>query len=255
MTIVALTREVSPAIANCELTHLERTSIDPEVARAQHAEYEGRLEEAGCTLHRLPATAEMPDAVFIEDTAVVFDELAVIARPGAASRRVETPAVAQALSRYRLLHPIEAPATLDGGDIVCVGRTVLVGRSTRTNAAAVDQLCRTLAPLGYQVRTITVSGCLHLKSAVTTVGDDTLLVNRAWVSREELADFDLIDVHPDEPFGANTLRLPDRLMHGAAFPRTRERLEQRGIRVEPVNLSELAKAEGAVTCCSLLIRT
>jgi dimethylargininase len=253
MTIVALTREVSPAIANCELTHLERTAIDPAIARAQHAAYERRLEEAGCTLHRLAATAEMPDAVFIEDTAVVFDELAVIARPGAPSRRGETPAVVQALSQYRPLYHVEAPATLDGGDVVCVGRSVLVGRSIRTNAAAADQLCRALAPFGYEVRTIPVSGCLHLKSALTAVGDDMLLVNRAWVPDEELAGFDLIDVHPAEPFGANALRLPDRLLHAAAFPRTRERLEQRGIRVDPVELSELAKAEGAVTCCSLIV--
>ena len=130
---------------------------------------------------------------------------------------------------------------------------MLVGRSTRTNAAAADQLCRALAPLGYQVRTIPVSGCLHLKSAVTAVGDDTLVVNRAWVPDADLAGFDLIDVHPAEPFGANALLLPDRVLHGAAFPRTRERLEQQGIRVEPVEMSELAKAEGAVTCCSLLI--
>jgi dimethylargininase len=253
MTIVALTREVSPAIANCELTHLERTPIDPAVARAQHDAYERSLEEAGCTLHRLATPAEMPDAVFIEDTAVVFDELALITRPGAPSRRGETLAVAQALSRYRSLHHIEAPATLDGGDVVLVGRTVLVGRSTRTNAAAADQLCRALAPLGYEVRTIAVSGCLHLKSAVTTVADDTLLVNRAWIPDAELGGFDVIDVHPAEPFGANALLLPDRVLHAAAFPRTRERLEHRGIRVAPVELSELAKAEGAVTCCSLLI--
>ena len=253
MTIVALTREVSPAIANCELTHLERTPIDPAVVRAQHAAYERSLEEAGCSLHRLAAPAEMPDAVFIEDTAVVFDELALITRPGAPSRRGETPAVAQALSRYRSLHHIEAPATLDGGDVVLVDRTVLVGRSTRTNAAAADQLCRALAPLGYEVRTIQVAGCLHLKSAVTAVGEGTLLVNRAWAPDAELGGFDLIDVHPTEPFGANALLLPDRVLHGAAFPRTRERLEQQGIRVEPVEMSELAKAEGAVTCCSLLI--
>jgi dimethylargininase len=254
MPIVALTREVSLAIANCQLTHLERTPIDPSVARAQHVTYERRLEEAGCTLHRLAAPADMADAVFIEDTAVVFQELAVITRPGAPSRRGETPAVAQALSRYRSLLHIEAPATLDGGDVVCVGRTVLVGRSTRTNSAAADQLCRALAPLGYDVRTIPVSGCLHLKSAVTTVGDDTLLVNRAWIPDAELSGFDVIDVDSAEPYGANALLLPDRVLHAAAFPRTRERLEQRGIRVESVDLSELAKAEGAVTCCSLLVR-
>jgi dimethylargininase len=250
---IALTREVSPAIAHCELTHLTRTAIDPAIARAQHASYERCLEEAGCTIHRLDTDSEMPDSVFIEDTAVVLDEFAVVARPGAASRRAETPAVAQAVARYRPVRYLEAPATLDGGDVLCVGRTIFVGRSARTNTVGVEQLQRILCPLGYEVRTTGVRGCLHLKSAVTAVADDTLLVNPAWVPRGDLAGFDLIEVDPTEPFGANALRLSDRVLHGMAFPRTRERLERRGVRVSSVDVSELAKAEGAVTCCSILI--
>jgi dimethylargininase len=250
---IALTRDVSPAIAHCELTHLTRMAIDPEIARAQHAAYERCLEEAGCTVHRLDASSEMPDSVFIEDMVVVFDELALIARPGAPSRRGEAPAVAVEVARHRPLRHIEPPATLDGGDVLCVGRTVFVGRSARTNPAGVEQARRILGPLGYEVRTIEVRGCLHLKSAVTAVADEVLLVNRAWIPAADLTGFHLLDVHPAEPFGANALRLADRVLHGAAFPRTRERLEQRGIRVEEVDLSELAKAEGAVTCCSILI--
>lgn len=252
---IALTRDVSPAIAYCELTHLTRTAIDPEIARAQHAAYERCLTEAGCVVHRLDASAEMPDAVFIEDTAVVFDELAVVARPGAPSRRAETLAVAAVMAQHRPVRHIEPPATLDGGDVLCVGRTVFVGRSTRTNAAGVEQLRHILTPLGYDVRTAEVCGCLHLKSAVTAAADDVLLVNRAWIPTGELTGFEVVDVDPAEPFGANALRLADRVLHAAAFPRTRERLEKRGIRVDSVDLSELAKAEGAVTCCSILIPT
>lgn len=251
--IIALTRDVSPAIAHCELTHLARTTIDPEIARAQHAAYEGCLEHAGCLVHRLDASPEMPDSVFIEDMAVVVDELALIARPGAASRRAEIPAVADAVARYRPVRHIEAPATLDGGDVLCVGRSVFVGRSARTNLAGVEQALRILCPLGYDVRTMEVRGCLHLKSAVTAVAEDALLVNPAWLPNADLAGFDLIDVDPTEPFSANALRLPDRVLHATAFPRTRERLERRGVRVSSVDLSELAKAEGAVTCCSILI--
>jgi dimethylargininase len=250
---IALTRDVSPAIAQCELTHLTRTTIDPEIARAQHASYERCLEEAGCKVHRVDTDSEMPDSVFIEDTAVVLDELAVVARPGASSRRAETRAVADAIARYRPVRHLEAPATLDGGDVLRVGRTVFVGRSTRTNHAGVEQLRRILCPLGYEVRMTDVRGCLHLKSAVTAVSDETLLVNPAWVLTAELAGFDLIEVDPSEPFGANALRLSDRVLHGLAFPRTRERLERRGVRVCSVDMSELAKAEGAVTCCSILI--
>lgn len=148
---------------------------------------------------------------------------------------------------------IEAPATLDGGDVVRAGRQVFVGSSTRTNAAGIEQLRRFLSDFGYQVRPIAVRGCLHLKSAATAVADDVLLVNRGWIPEAGLTDLELIEVDPAEPFAANALRLDDRLLHAAAFPRTRGRLERRGYEVGAVDLSELAKAEGAVTCCSILI--
>ena len=253
MALIALTRDVSPSIANCELTHLVRIPIDPDVARAQHERYEQCLEAAGWTVNRLEAGADMPDSVFVEDMAVLFDEIAVIARPGAPSRRAETPAVAEVVGRHRPVRRIEPPGTLDGGDVLCVGRTVFVGCSGRTNAAGIGQLRCALRPLGYDVREVEVQGCLHLKSAVTAASDDLLLVNRAWVPGADFHGFECLDVHPDEPSGANVLRLADRVIHGAAFPRTRDRLEQRGIRVASIDLSELAKAEGAVTCCSILI--
>jgi dimethylargininase len=250
---IALTREVSPAIVHCQLTHVTRTAIDPAIARAQHAAYERCLEEAGCSVHRLDADSGMPDSVFIEDMAVIFEELALIARPGAPSRRTETAGVADAVARYRPIRHIEPPATLDGGDILCLGRTIFVGHSTRTNAAAIGQVRRILAPLGYDVRATEVPGCLHLKSAVTAVADDVLLINRAWIPTADLAGFELVEVHPAEPFGANALRLANGVIHAAGFPRTGDRLAKRGIRVDSVDLSELAKAEGAVTCCSILI--
>ena len=253
MALIALTREVSPAIANCELTHLERTPIDLEVARAQHERYEHCLSSAGCVVQALDAEADMPDSVFIEDIAVVFDEIAVITRPGAASRRVETPAVAEALARLRPVRRIEPPGTLDGGDVLSVGRTVFVGCSGRTNAAGIGQLRCALRPLGYDVREVEVRGCLHLKSAVTAASENLLVVNREWIPGADLSGFECLEVHPDEPYGANVLRVADRVISAAAFPWTRGRLEQQGIRVESVDLSELAKAEGAVTCCSILI--
>jgi dimethylargininase len=253
MPTVALTREVSPAIARCELTHLERVPIDPATARRQHEGYERCLEAAGCIVERIPAGADMPDAVFIEDNAVVFDELALVTRPGAASRRVETDAVAKAVARYRSIDRIEAPGTVDGGDVMGVGRTVFVGRSGRTNDAGIAQVRRMLAPLGYEVRPVDVRGCLHLKSAMTAISDGTLLINRDWIPAANLAGFDAIDVDPGEPYGANVLRLADRVIYAAAFPRTRQRIEQHGVRVVAVDVSELAKAEGAVTCCSVII--
>lgn len=252
--ITAYTRPVTAAIARCELTHLERIAIDVDVARAQHRSYERALVEAGCVVKRIDADQEWPDAVFIEDTAVVLDEVAIVARPGAAPRRAETDGVERALAAHRAVKRIEAPGTLDGGDVLCAGRHIFVGCSSRTNAAAIQQLQSMARGFGYDVRPVAVSGCLHLKSAVTAVAADTLLLNRAWIPDANLDGFDLIDIDADEPFAANTLRIDDRLIHAAAFPRTRERLERQGYDVLSVDLSELAKAEGAVTCCSLLVR-
>jgi dimethylargininase len=252
-TKMALTREVSASIARCELTHLARTPIDLDAARAQHAAYERALADAGYRVERLPASDDLPDSVFIEDIAVVVDELAVITNPGAAARRREIPAVADALRRYRTLVAIEAPGTLDGGDVLIVGRRVFVGISSRTNRDGVAQLRTALAPHGYTIDEVTVSGCLHLKSAVTAAADNVIVVNPAWIPRNAFAGFERIDIDPREPMAANVVRLADRLVAAAAFPRTAERLAARGHRVVTVDASELAKAEGAVTCCSVLI--
>ena len=250
--LIALTRAISSAITRCELAHLPRAPIDVEVARAQHRAYERCLAEAGCTVVRLDAGPEMADSVFIEDTAIVFDEMAIVTRPGAASRRQETPAVAEALARYRALQRIEAPATADGGDVLVVDRTVFVGCSSRTNAAAIDQMRQFLSSYGYTVAGVSVSGCLHLKSAVTRVADDRLLINREWLSIEPFSAFELVDVHPDEPYGANALLVGGEVVYATSFPRTRARLEACEVRVRAIDVSEIAKAEGALTCCSLI---
>jgi dimethylargininase len=241
-------------LARCELTHLERTPIDVDVARLQHAAYEQALRDAGLTVERLPAGPDMPDSVFIEDIAVVFDEVAVLTRPGAASRRGEMAAVEDALRRDRPIRAIAAPGTLDGGDLLVVGRHVFAGRTTRTNAAAIEQLRAILAPLGYTVCAVAVSGCLHLKSAVTALADDLLLANRASADMTPFGAFEIVDVDPREPMAANALRLSDRVIFPTAFPRTAERIASRGFQVHAIDVSELAKAEGAVTCCSVILR-
>jgi len=249
---IALTRQVSPAMALCELTHRDREPIDLDLARAQHRAYEACLRGAGCCVEQLGAESEMPDSMFIEDTAIVFEELAVVTRPGAVSRRLETTAVADALRLYRPLHHIESPGTMDGGDVLVVGRHVFVGRSTRTNDAGIAQLRNVLAPYGYQLSPINVRDCLHLKSAVTAVRDDLLLANPARLPRDSFVGFDRIDVHPDEPAAANALKVGEQIIYPTMFPRTMELLERRGLRILAVDATEVAKAEGAVTCCSLV---
>lgn len=251
--LVALTREISPALVHCELTHLAREPIDLGAARAQHRDYERALEEAGCAVTRLGAGPDMPDSVFIEDTAIVFDEMAIVTRPGAASRRRETPAVADALTSRRRLHFIDAPGTVDGGDVLVAGRRVYVGRSARTNDAGIAQMRAWLEPAGYEVAGVEVGGCLHLKSAVTAIDERRLLINPRWVPPGAFAGFDLVDIDPAEQYAANALRIGGVVIYPTSFPRTAERLEHEGVRLRMVDASELAKAEGAVTCCSLIL--
>ncbi|MGH9464404.1 MAG: dimethylarginine dimethylaminohydrolase family protein [Thermoanaerobaculia bacterium] len=252
--LVAFTREVSPSLGRCELTHLPRQQIDVELAREQHRAYELCLATLGCEVRRLPPAPDLPDGVFVEDAAVVLDELAVIARPGAESRRAETASVAAVLGEHRTLSVIEAPGTLDGGDVLRVGNRLYVGLSTRTNRAGLTQLAEAVRPFGYEVRSVAVRACLHLKSAVTAVAADLVLLRRDWVDAAAFAELGLVDVAPSEPMAANALLVGETVIVPTAHERTRERLEHRGIRVRSLAVSELAKAEGGVTCCSLICR-
>jgi len=251
--MIAITRDVSPAIDRCELTHLSRQPIDVERARAQHRAYEDALERLGCRVVRLDAAPELPDSVFVEDTAIVVSEVAIIMRPGAESRRAETASVAGALGRYRELRWIEEPGTIDGGDVIVCGRRVFVGRSSRTNEAGIAQLRNMLVPFGYRVHGVDLRGCLHLKSAATLVSTDMLLVNPAWIVRDQFADVELLAVAESETYGANVLQAGGGWIYPVSFPRTRDILERHGISPLVVEVDELAKAEGAVTCCSLLV--
>jgi dimethylargininase len=253
--LIALVRDVSPLIDRCELTHLARQPLDPARAAAEHHRYTRTLAALGCDVQWVPATPALPDAVFVEDTAVVVDEIAVLTRPGAPSRRPETESMAGALAPFRRIVAIEDPGTLDGGDVLRVGRVLYVGRSARTNPEGIAQLSRHLSPYGYAVRSVETNGCLHLKTAVTEVADGTLLVNPAWVDRHTFGDSTLIEVDPAEPQAANALRIGGAVVHAAAWGRTRERLEQRGIRTVPIDVSELAKAEAGVTCCSIIFES
>jgi len=205
--MIAITRDVSDSIQRCELTHLGREPIDVDRARAQHREYVELLEQLGCDVHALPAASDLPDSVFVEDAALVFDEVAVLMRPGAASRRPEVDSVAVALAPLRPLVRIEPPATVDGGDVLVVDRDVYVGLSTRSTRAGIDQLAALVAPHGYTVRAIEVRGCLHLKTAVTWIAPDTLVLNPEWVDRSLLGRRRFVEVEASEPFAANAVRV------------------------------------------------
>jgi len=252
--LIAITRKISPNIHLCELTHLERQPIDYAHASEQHGEYEGALAKLGCKVFSLGAEPDLPDSVFVEDAAVVFDELAIITLPGADSRKPETASVAEALRPYRKLFYIQEPGSMDGGDVLKVGKRVFVGVTPRTNLEGIEQMRKILAPYGYSVNEVPVHGCLHLKSAVTQVAENTLLINPAWVDQHFFEGMEFIEIDPSEPFGANALLIDGKVIYPETYLKTYRRLAEHGIPLQKVNAEELAKAEGGVTCCSLIFK-
>jgi dimethylargininase len=250
---IAIVRQVSRRIDACELTCIARVPIDLGRAREQLHRYTQSLKDLGCRTIELPEAPDLPDSVFVEDTAVVLPEAAVITRPGAPSRRPETEGIAEVLSAHLPLLRLNAPAVLDGGDVLLLGREIFVGLSSRSNRPAIEQLRERVAGLGYQVTAVALRDCLHLKSAVTRIDEETLLINPAWVDPLPFEGFSRVEVDAAEPHGANCLPLHGTVLYASAFPRTLERLLTRGYSVLPLELDELMKAEGAVTCCSLIL--
>jgi dimethylargininase len=250
---IALTRPVPASLASCELTHLDRVPIDVGRAVAQHRQYEAALRALGCTIRQLPATDDLPDSVFVEDVAIVLDEIAVITRPGAESRRGERDSVAPVLSEYRPLVSIAAPGTLDGGDVLRLGRTLYVGLSSRTNEDGARQLARHAERLGYAVRCVQAAACLHLKSAATALDAGRVLCNPDWVDARVFDGAEVVHVAAGEPHAANVLTIGHSVVCAAAHERTIADLRGRGYSVSAVDASELAKAEAGVTCCSLIV--
>ena len=251
--LLAITRDVSPRFNECEITHIDRTPINVKIAQTQHHGYIQALKELGCAVLELPAEPDLPDSVFVEDTAVVLPDVALITNPGADSRKPETESIAHALAPYRDLLFIESPGTVDGGDVLVIGKNIYVGLSTRSNNQAVEQMNQLLGKFGYQTHGVELHDCLHLQTAVTCVDDNTLLINRNWVDVEHFEGYELIDIDPSEPFAANCLPINCSIIYPTSFPKTTAKLEARGYKIKTVVMDELAKAEGAVTCCSLIV--
>jgi len=254
MPLHAITREVSSSINRCELTFHDRLPIDLGKAREQHRAYANCLTELGLKVISLPEEPDFPDSVFVEDAAIVLDEIAIIPVMGALSRRDETKSLARELSKYRPIRYLTEPATLDGGDVLQVGRRLFVGATQRTNLAAINQLREILRPYGYDVEPVGVRGILHLKSACSHLRENTLLVNRAFLDEAAFRDCEVIDVPAHEPAAANVLTVNDSVIIATSFPETAALLGRNGYAVRPVEVSELQKAEAGVTCCSVIFR-
>lgn len=251
-SLYAITRAVSASLASCELTWLPREPIDVARAAAEHSAYERCLSELGVRVISLPALDAYPDAVFVEDPAIVLDEIAVITTMGVESRRGERESLAAAIAPYRPLVYLREPAKLEGGDVMRVGRNLFVGLSARSDAGGAAQLAEAVAPWGYQVHLAELRGCLHLKSACCWLGEDTVLVNREWVDSRPLRDYRLIDVAPSEPGAANALCIGGTVVMPDAYPGTAKRLREHGYAVVGLKMNELMKAESGVTCSSLI---
>lgn len=251
----AIVQTVSPKINQCEVTFLERRPIDYEKSVSQHQAYCALLEKCGAETIELSANSGYPDGTFVEDTAIVFDELAVLANMGVESRRGEVAAIHSELARYRKIARIESPATLEGGDVICTGSTVFVGRTRRTNQEGIRALKKHLRHHDYAVIPVDIQDCLHLKSACTALSDRSLLVNPNWVDLSPFAEFNVITVAEDEPWAANTIRVRDTVCLHAGFPNTAQLLRELGFRVETVDISEFLKAEGGLSCLSIRFET
>jgi dimethylargininase len=250
--LTAITRAVSSALAECELSFIERIPINMDKAREQHHAYEAALASLGARVVSLPEEPELPDSMFVEDPAIVLEEIAVVFPLGTETRRREAASLAKAIAEFRKLEYVTLPGTVEGGDILQIGRKLFVGLTARTNKEGIRQLRTIVAPYGYEVITVPVTGCLHMKSAVTHLGKNVLLANRAWFDAASLAGYEWIDVDPSEPHAGNALALNGSVLFPASFPLTVARIEAKGFRVLPIDIAELQKAESGLTCSSLI---
>lgn len=252
--LCAITRAVSESLGDCELSYLSRERINVEKAMREHEEYERRLGQLGMRVRSLPALGDCPDAVFVEDPAVVVDEVAVVTTMGVASRRAEIPSVAAALKEFRTLKYLREPASLEGGDVLRIGRTLYVGESKRSNREGREQLRDILQPYGYEVRGVRVTGCLHLKTGCTYLGRGLLLANSRWIDTAPFTDLEILEVPETEAWAANVLLVGEEILMPEGFPRTRALIEERGLRVHTIDVSELMKAEAGLTCMSIIFK-
>jgi dimethylargininase len=255
LTLTAITRGVSPALNRCELSWLPRQEIDLEKAIAQHRAYEQCLRTLGADVISLPPEPDLPDSMFVEDPAIVVPEVAIITRMGAESRRAEAESLAPVLARYRPLRYLCEPATLEGGDVLRIGKRVFVGRSQRTNADGIYRFAGELTPFGYSIFSVPVDQCLHLKSACSYLGERTVLANPGWVDTGifELEGLRVVEVPPGEERAANVLAIDGTVIVPAAYAETAALIERLGFTVRLLDISELMKAEAGLTCSSILL--
>jgi dimethylargininase len=250
---LAITRKPGRTFGN-GITTANLGAPDIDLACAQHAQYVAILKDCGLNVIDLEADENFPDGCFVEDTALITPEFAVITNPGAASRRGETTSIIPVLEQYRPLKFLAPAVTLDGGDVMLIGQTFYVGISARTTLAATSALQEIVAPYGYTVVPLIVKDILHLKTGVCYVGDNTVVATRQFAHYPELQGYEIIETLPEEEYAANCLRINDQLVMAAGFPELQRKLLQLGLPVREVEMSEFQKMDGGLTCSSLLLQ-
>lgn len=254
MSLIALTHSVSPNIVQGERTYRDRPPIDLARARQQHTAHCNALRSHGLEVITLEANRGFPDAVFTEDPAVVVDEVAIMTHMAVESRWGESAAIEAALTPYREIVHMAPPACLDGGDVLQVGKRLFVGQSTRTNRAGTRALTDMLTPYGYHIIPVPVRGCLHLVTGATALDEATILAATDWIDTAPFEGFRILPVPRDEGPAANILPLDGAILMAAGYPQTADLVAGEGYQVELIDNSELEKAEGSLTCLSLIFR-
>lgn len=252
--LIALTHTVSPNIMNGEVTFIDRKAVNYDLAVQQHDIYCQALSDCGAEVKKLSVNLNSPDSCFVEDTAIIFDEVAIITSMGISSRQHESKTIAPELDRYREIIHIELPAIIEGGDVLQIGRRVYVGLSRRTNIQGVHKLAQILKQWDYEIIPVELKNCLHLKTACTAISEEIILLNPQWVEPETFSDYKVLSVPKEEMWAANTIRVGDRILLQHGFPRTLELVSRNHNALEILNISEFSKIEAGLSCLSLIFQ-
>lgn len=252
MNFFAIVRGVPDSFQNCITTFHGKPEINIGLAKQQHREYSRTLSSLGLTVIRLRADNTLPDCCFTEDTAIVVDELAIITIPGAPGRIPETIVIEKELSAFKTIVHIKQPGTIDGGDVLKIGKTIFIGASARTNQEGIRQVATIVKPLGYGVVPVKIKDTLHLKSVCTYLGRGCILLAQGYFDDTAFSEYDKVVVPKEEEYCANCLVIKGNVLIPRGFPRTKELIGKNGFPVIELDMSEIEKAEGALTCLSVI---
>jgi dimethylargininase len=226
--------------------------IDLEIAKMQHLKYCNTLSKLGINIIRLDTDDSLPDCCFTEDIIAIADDIAIITNPGIQSRVAETKALEKTLSVFKDVFRITSPGTIEGGDVLKIEKTIYIGISSRTNMEGIRQFTSILEPRGYWIKPVEIRNTLHLKSVCTYLGNRRIILAEGYFDINVFSGFEKIIVPREEEYCANCLFVNNRVLIPKGFPKTKALIEAKGLIVSELEMSEFRKADGAVTCLSVI---